>query len=322
VSKRKKILSIDGGGIRGILPATFLCALEQKLREEGGDENLKIGDCFDIMAGTSTGGFMSSIYLIPDEHNPLKPKYSAKQALDLYSNYGNSVFTPSTNDGFHKYSSEGLEKEFRLFFKEIKLSQLIKPCCITAYDIIQSEPYVFMSDKATGEPRNDFFIRDVSRATSALPGIFPPATIHSLAGRGYTFVDGSLFAYNPAMYGYMHAKELFPEEEYFLLSLGTGIATSQYSEEQLQDSSKMNWANILANIAFAAHSDIVNYELEEIFKARINSTYIRLQPPLLGINKEMDDITPENIRVLQNAGMEFVKSNEKPIATILEMMEE
>jgi uncharacterized protein len=320
MDKIVKILSIDGGGIRGILPATFLSILEEKLREKSGNENLRLAECFDFIAGTSTGGLLTCMYLTPDDNNALLPKYTARQALEFYFGYGDSAFTPNKQEGFHKYSPAGLEEGLTRFFGNLKLGQLIKPCCITAYDMIQCEPYLFFSHRAISDPRADYYIKDVARSTSALPGIFPPATIFSLSDRKRTFIDGSIFAYNPALQAYIRAKSIFPNAENFmLLSLGTGLPATAYTPAQLEDTSEKNWARLLADIAFSAHSDMVHYQLDEIFLNKPGSKYIRLQPSLHGLNKEMDNVSHENVLALYKAGLEFVSSNEKTLTEIVNM---
>jgi len=324
MTKKINILSIDGGGIRGILPATFLSALEERLQQRTNDPDARLADFFDLIAGTSTGGLLTCVYLCPDDNDAHRPKFSARQALDFYFSYGNVAFKPYREGdagGFHKYPPDGLEMQLNNFFKDLKLSQLIKPCCITAYDLNHSEPYLFLSHKAISDPRVNYYVRNITRATSALPGIFPPAKISSLAERTYTFVDGSLFAYNPAFFGYMQAEEVFPHsEDFFLLSLGTGHVSTAYSNAQLADSSDKNWAQLLADIAFSAHSDMVNFQLEEIFKNNKHSRYIRLQPSLQGLNKEMDDVSPLNIQALYGAGQNFVASNEKTVKEIVDIL--
>ncbi len=321
MGKTINILSIDGGGIRGILPATFLAALEERLQQVKNDPNIRLSDYFDFITGTSTGGLLTCVYLAPDETDAKRPRFTARQAAEFYFAYGGSSFTAQENAGFHKYSPEGLEAQLRLFFKDLKLSQLIKPCCITAYDLIHTEPYLFLSHKAVGDPRSDFFIRSVIRSTSALPGVFPPAKANSMAERPYTFVDGSIFAYNPAFFAYMQAKITFPQaDSFFLLSLGTGLATTAYTDAQTDDNSEKNWARMLANIAFDAHSDMVNFQLDDIFKNKPASTYIRLQPSLHGLNKEMDNVAVDNITSLASAGEGFVKTNEKTLSDIVELL--
>ncbi len=321
MGKAVRILSIDGGGIRGILPATFLAALEERLQQVKEDPNIRLSDYFDFITGTSTGGLLTCVYLAPDETDAKRPRFTARQAVEFYFAYGGSSFTEQEKAGFHKYSPEGLEAQLRLFFKDLKLSQLIKPCCITAYDLIHTEPYLFLSHKAVGDPRSDFYIRSVIRSTSALPGVFPPAKAVCMAERNYTFIDGSIFAYNPAFFAYMQARLTFPQaDSFFLLSLGTGLATTAYTDAQTDDSSEKNWARMLANIAFDAHSDMVNFQLEDIFKNKPNSAYLRLQPSLHGLNKEMDNVSMENIMGLAKAGEGFVRTNEKTLTDIVEIL--
>lgn len=315
-----KILSIDGGGIRGVLPATFLSVLEEKLQETTGNKDFRLAEYFDLIAGTSTGGLLTCMYLTPDDNNALIPKYTARQALEFYFGYGDSAFTANKQGGFHKYSAKGLETGLNKFFGNLKLGQLIKPCCITAYDMLHCEPFMFFSDMAISDPRANYYVKDIARATSALPGIFPPATITSLADRKRTFIDGSIFAYNPAMQAYIRAKSIFPNAKNFmLLSLGTGLPATAYTYTQLDDTSEKNWARILADIAFSAHSDMVHYQLEEIFMNKPGSVYIRLQPSLHGLNKEMDNVSHENVLALYKAGLEFVASNEKTMTEIIKM---
>jgi patatin-like phospholipase/acyl hydrolase len=321
MNKPVRILSIDGGGIRGILPAGFLSVLEERLQAKAGNSELTIADFFDFIAGTSTGGVLTCIYLTPDEKNPLKPRYSARDALNLYMRYGFAAFSKQNPGSFHKYYPEELENSLQLFFKDLHLSQLLKPCCVTAYDLLHSEPFTFQSQKAMGNPKYDFFVRAVSRACSALPGVFPPASIISLAERNYTFIDGSIFAYNPAMYAFIQARQLFPQaSDYLVLSLGTGVSTNYYSEEQLNNDSEGNWARLLADIAFAAHSDNVNFELNEIFKTWGNSRYIRLQPSLLGLSKDLDNVSEDNINALQKSAEAFIKLNEKTMNELVDLL--
>jgi patatin-like phospholipase/acyl hydrolase len=68
MAKKVTILSIDGGGIRGILPAVILAEVEKRLREKTGNPNARLADFFDMIAGTSTGGILSCCYLHPERH--------------------------------------------------------------------------------------------------------------------------------------------------------------------------------------------------------------------------------------------------------------
>ncbi len=84
----KRILSIDGGGIRGIIPGMMLVSLEQKIKKASGNPNAHLSEYLDFFAGTSTGGILISILLCPDPKDPAKPRFSAKDALDIYLKHG------------------------------------------------------------------------------------------------------------------------------------------------------------------------------------------------------------------------------------------
>ena len=79
-----RMLSIDGGGIRGIIPATVIVYIEKQIRKITGNDDAKIGEYLDMIAGTSTGGILACLYLTPETTGTNKAKFSAGVALDLY----------------------------------------------------------------------------------------------------------------------------------------------------------------------------------------------------------------------------------------------
>src|SRR5690606_37884676 len=172
----KKILSIDGGGIRGIIPGMLLVALENRLKRATNDASAAIVDYFDFFAGTSTGGILTALLLCPQDQQSSRPKFSAQEALDLYITHGSDIFQA----GFfrrliakfgllsERYESAPLEHVLDTYFGETKLSQLLKPCIITAYNIELRKTHFFRQQAAIvrGDAR-DFLLRDVCRATSA-----------------------------------------------------------------------------------------------------------------------------------------------------------
>ena len=85
-----RILSIDGGGIRGILPGQILISLEEKLKTKSGDPLARIGDYFDLVAGTSTGAILGAAYICPNEEG--RPKFSAQEAVNFYLEDGDEIF--------------------------------------------------------------------------------------------------------------------------------------------------------------------------------------------------------------------------------------
>ena len=91
--KKVRILSLDGGGIRGIIPATIIQYAEAYLQKKR--PGTTIADHFDFIAGTSTGGILTGIYLAPQKEDNTKAKFSATEALKFYVDNGYDIFNAS-----------------------------------------------------------------------------------------------------------------------------------------------------------------------------------------------------------------------------------
>ncbi|MFN2167740.1 MAG: patatin-like phospholipase family protein, partial [Anaerolineae bacterium] len=182
-SKLTRILSIDGGGIRGVIPGQILVVLEDKLKALGGNPDAKISDYFDLIAGTSTGGILACLYLVPQEDNPDRPLYNAQEVVDFYLDRGGQVFhTPlrrriMTVAGLmdEKYPTGPMESLLAEYFGDLRLSQLIKPCLIPSYDIDARKARFFNQYSARQGDERDYLVREVIRATTAAPSYFEVA---------------------------------------------------------------------------------------------------------------------------------------------------
>ena len=188
-----RILSIDGGGIRGIIPAMVLQWIE-------GTTGKRISEMFHMVADTSTGGLLACGLVTPARGS--EPR-SATEMVDLYRNRGGEIFHSSFWKGFgslcgiadEKYDAEALEKILKKYFGEAKLSQVAKDLLVTSYNIETRRPFFFKSWKARGEKLDndetaadrDFLIRDLCRATSAAPTYFEPRGVKKLIRTNTSF---------------------------------------------------------------------------------------------------------------------------------------
>ena len=177
-TKKIRILSIDGGGIRGIIPGQILVRIEELLGK-------RIAEHFDMIAGTSTGGILTCAFLFPNNQNRTKPKFTAQEVVDLYFKWGGEIFDIPffhkirTAGGLfdEKFPSDGLEEALISYFEDKRLSELLKPTLITAYDIKNRKAVFFTQHDAKKDPSKDFLVRDLARATSAAPTYFECARI-------------------------------------------------------------------------------------------------------------------------------------------------
>lgn len=330
-----RVLSIDGGGIRGILPGKILAELEKKLQEKSNDPEARIADYFDLVAGTSTGGILTCMYLCPDAYNPSRPRFSALQALDIYLKNGDAIFQNkvSNNGGYYmaeKYDSGALEGLLKKYFKEIKLSQLLKPCIIPAYNIKGRNTHFFTQQNAVISPAYDYLVWETARAAAAAPAYFEPARVHSFTGESYPLVDGGVFANNPSLCAYTEACQLYKKNidsenitpaAIFMLSIGTGNYKRSYDYHKEAGWGEKGWVEPVLDILLAGANDTVDFELKQIFTAAgSGENYIRIEPEMGKAVPELDNISLKNIAALKEAGAACAAKHNDELEKIADLL--
>ncbi|WP_444926919.1 patatin-like phospholipase family protein [Microbulbifer sp. TRSA002] len=325
-----RILSIDGGGIRGILPGQILVSLEHKLKVKSGNPDARIGEYFDLVAGTSTGAVLGAAYICPNKQG--KPKFSAQDAVNLYLESGEKVFGSGSWPFLEKlkllkqekYYSKELDKAITPFFKKTKLSNLLKPCCFISYDIKRRKPIIFKQHRAIVK-NEDFLVKDLLLGSTAVPTYFEPARIFSLppSNNKYVLVDGGMVASDPALCAYSEAikfSEVSGIKDMIILSLGTGTELSGYKYKEVKDWGMFNWARPAIDIAVNGNAQMVHYYLKQISSTVENSNYYRIQPKLYTADSAMDNASPENLKKLKKSGernAECFDNELEELATIL-----
>lgn len=338
MAKQVRILSIDGGGIRGILPGQVLLALEQKLQTKSGNPAARIADYFDMIAGTSTGGILTCLYLCPDEKNPSRAKFSAQEAVDLYLENGNAIFIDDIRHKLfslggltdEKYDVGSLENLLKKYFVDKKLSQLLRPCIIPSYNIFTRSTHFFTQHDARQNPSYDYLISEVARATSAAPTYFEPARVHSLSGVSYPLVDGGVFANNPALCAYAEARQQFMRangskritaRDMFIVSVGTGSQKRSYDFEKAKGWGSLGWIQPVLDIMMSGASDTVDFQLKQIFDAiDCPENYTRINPELGEAVPEMDNASAANMQALKEAGIVAAEMNDEKLETIADFL--
>ncbi|RIB25834.1 acyl transferase/acyl hydrolase/lysophospholipase, partial [Gigaspora rosea] len=231
-----KILAIDGGGIRGILPALWLSEIEYRTHRP-------ISHLFNMIAGTSTGGIVAAglsapkfkpIYEITDEltedhieyeYSNLVPIFSASELLNIYKNETSKLFSKSTSffnifsNVRNKYTDEGRSTMFKKYFCKTRLSHSLTELVIPAAN--ENSSHLFTRYDACKNSKNievnSTFV-DILMATTAAPTFYPP---HKIGNK--TFMDGGIYLNNPASTAYDEAiRYNVPKEKISVLSLGTG----------------------------------------------------------------------------------------------------
>ena len=335
--KKVTILSIDGGGIRGVIPAVILNHLEKELRRISKKPDVKLVDFFDFVAGTSTGGILACLYLFPDGDSN-RPKHSTDEALELYLRNGEQIFHAhkwdllAKLDGLmkEKYSAKHLETLLSDYFENQKLSKLVKPCLITSYEMTSRKAYFFRSVDAK-DGIDDFLVKDVARATSAAPTYFEPALIKSMNGQELTLIDGGVFANNPALCAYAEVRRTefskydsksnkYPSaKDMMIVSVGTGTVKQPYHYEDFKNAGQLKWLSPIIDILMSGNAETVDYQLTQIFDTledKDKKYYYRLEPQLREASEEMDNTSDENLENLKQAGLWFVGKHKRRMTEI------
>ena len=325
----KKILSIDGGGIRGILPGQILVVLEEKLKAKTGNDGARIVDFFDMVAGTSTGAILSAAYVCPDGNG--KVKFTAQEALNFYLDEGDDIFDVGfwqklTSMGGltdEKFSAKELERVLDNAFGETKLSELLKPTCLVSYDVSKRLPIIFTQHDAV-KKNKDFLVKDVLRGSSAAPTYFEAARIYSIPPekKKYVLVDGGMVANDPTLCAYSEALNTFDDvngiKDMVIFSIGTGKNLKRYSYSQIKDWGPLSWAKPSIDIALEGGPQMIEFHMENIASTVPGSKFYRIQPELFGADTSLDNASRDNLDALRDAGMENAKIHDALLDEIVD----
>lgn len=313
----KIIISIDGGGVRGIVPAAVLAYLEKKIQEIQKDDRIKIGNLVDFVAGTSTGSIITAAMLIPEDSCQRKvkracPKYKMDEIVQMYFDMGDQVFEKKF---WHQlktvwglfgptFPASNIEP---LLLKELghyKLSDLIKPMMITGYDI-EKRRVNFYTNTDKNKKYEDYYVKDVVRGSTSIPAYFPPARFNHGVDIN-TIVDGGVFANNPSLAAFIEvSKTLFDEgfkdvtaHDVMVISLGTGyIQQKPFPYDKSKKWGKAQWMMPVIDVLLSSHSEVTDYEMRKIFNSyNADGNYKRLNPPIIlgdssGLNGSKDNLT-------------------------------
>ena len=316
----QKVLSIDGGGIRGIIPAMVLAGIERRTGKW-------TAEVFDLVAGTSTGGILALGLTKPGRDG--EPQYSAERLIELYETEGRKIFSLPVWHRIHsgwglaeeKYPATGIEEVALEYFGDVRLAQAHKEVLVTAYEIERRGPWFFKRRHARDENRegDNFHMREVARATSAAPTYFEPLPLEWGPHGKRAFIDGGVHSNNPAMCAYVEAMKIYTEEKDFLvLSLGTGEPTRSMPYEEVKGWGLALWAQPILNVVFDGVSDTVDYQLQELLSTEEGNDrrYYRFQP-VLDIGKDdMDDASATNIQALKTKAKEIISKNDATLKAL------
>jgi patatin-like phospholipase/acyl hydrolase len=337
-----RILSIDGGGIRGLVPALVLEELERRLRAKGKTKPLHA--YFDLIAGTSTGGILAAGLTAPHPQDSGRPAATPAELVALYRDQGgeifeNGVFTRMRrffgnmfSGNFaglveEKYNHEPLEDKLRKTLGGRRISDALTSLLITAYDIGNRKTMVMKKRplRPGEEPHDDFLFWQAARATSAAPTYFEPARVTNLtSGKSLTLVDGGVYANNPTVCAFVEAQKMgATAESMVMLAIGTGYQNRAYSYYETRNWGPINWINPaygapIISILMQGQCDSAEHQLELLLNGGAKTNYYRIDAELDGVNDEMDDASKENLASLERFTRKLIEAESAKLDAIVE----
>lgn len=303
-----RVLAIEGGGIYGILPAHVICYLEEKTGKPA-------TELFDVMMGTSTGAILNVMLNIPNHEGA--PKYTAKEALDLYNKEAVDIFYSPwyhrilTLNGLigAKYKTKERYDLFRKYIGGLYFDSLINNVIVPAYDMKNKNPLLFRNWIAKDQESENFSVVDLLMGAVSFPGFFPSVVLGS-GSKEVILTDGALFVNNPSLAALLLAMKMYPNKKYILVSLGTG--TPRETKQDAISSQIVNWGDLQWSTSLI--QDVLNAD------KKFNNLLIKTAVPfpvehyLFTIERSsknggVDNVTSWNISRLNKEGERMVSSH-------------
>ena len=304
VPRTFKILSIDGGGIKGLYSAKIIEHLEQQF-------NGPMSDYFDLVCGTSTGGLIALA---------LSLKIPAVEICDFYKKYGKVIF-PQRNKLRNiirqtlwkgKFSDKPLRKVLEEMFSDKKIEDVHNLLCIPSYSLTDARPWIFKYDHPEGQLDRDnkAFCVDVALATSAAPTYFPVAEIDYYDHK--QFIDGGMWANNPTMVGVIEALSYFvgegrPFNNIQVLSISSLNNIGGKPTGLKRERAFLDWRNDLFDTSIVGQSHFTHYLMSKLSEMNhIKIHYERIPSEVISAEQhhlvQLDVATDNAIRLLMGKG--------------------
>lgn len=339
-----RVLSIDGGGVRGIIPATVLAYLENKLIERTGNSKTRISNFLDFAAGTSTGSIISALAITPTEEG--KPPMKMEDVVKLYFELAAVVFKKDWKRNLKtlwgllgpRYSSKPIDDILLNKLDHWRLSELVLPCAFTGYDTAKRRPIIY-TNSDDKEKYGNYFIKDVVRGSTAIPSAFSPANFRDGVDVN-TIIDGGVFANNPSLVAYIEMLKTKEISEKFvkskegaqvnqlnptnviILSFGTGRGTlTTYPNDKIKNWGMIKWFGPVLNILLQGMGDVTAYEVNKLFEVwDANENYIRINPDIKIGSANGQDASAANMRHLHQDALNYISDNKEFLDNLAERL--
>ena len=281
--KYKKILSLDGGGVRGLASVIFLKELEKETGK-------KVIDMFDYFIGVSAGSLNVLHLCINKISSAELEEFWSKDNLSMSmtkSFWSQAIFLNTKP----KYNNESKADLLNLYFQDKLISSSEKPVVVLTYDVEKRKPRLI----ASYDQSNISAVSAIS-ASSAAPLYYPTVNIDD----GSWLIDGGVVANNPSLIGYNEARKYFNTDKIKVFSIGAGVNRKSINGELSAEWGPIGWLrNDILGVLLESQFD------HEILFDLIGENYLRVNSTIKNANSTLDDYSDDNLKNIRKMGLDW-----------------
>ncbi len=306
------LLSLDGGGIRGLMHLHALVKLEEVTQKS-------VIDLFDGVAGTSIGGVIACLLTLPNPDFPTRPLYSARDVLEImFENKDEMVVTNWQSLGGilgTHYKTTPVRNFLEKILGKNNFKNRLLPTVLITHDLHSySERLISTTDS------QDFYTKDVAMATCAAPTYYEPQYVRTIdSSNEYLLSDGGTAMNNPILAGIALIQQHYGASmnDIHAVSLGTGAVGERRNGDSLHGGGCFDWAVEIADLCIDGQLSVI----DSTARLYLGNRYYRFNPHLGKGNVRLDDTSDRYTCVLNNASSKMLNGDNKfsVVAAALQM---
>jgi patatin-like phospholipase/acyl hydrolase len=319
--KSNRILSLSGGGVKGIAELVVLAEIEERTGKS-------ISELFPIITGTSVGGLIGALLTIPKEQSSNIAKYSAKDALKIFTDAAPKIFEHHWYDGIkqiftHKHSQGPLQEILEQHLAELRLDDTTSRLIIPVTDLASSDKEVKIFD-SQDDYSPHIRVQDVLLATTAAPTYFKPVTNKEhIKGYGnqedvlYAYADGGLGANRPAYEALKILKSGHSREENAKILDDTMVLSLNFDNDREASSSipKIGFDGVIGWLVKGKLVSRLMQSSEDSSTAEVRvdlpgeDEFVEVKLPITKETKSLDNSSLKNIDSLIAVGRKYIEEH-------------
>ncbi len=328
LNRPARLLSLDGGGVRGIITSKIMQHIEERTHQP-------LCKKFDLISTVSTGTIEGLALTTPACPSSNEPKFSAEDLVNLYRTRAKDIFPqPSMwtkpwkwfrETTYAEYDPTSLVNVVKEYCGESLLKDALTEVLVLSQEITESNPWYFQRSIARMDPHYATLKKvDVIRCATAAPTYFPPMPM-TFGENAYAFIDAGVAANTPSVTGYIESKHLFntPDDRCLVVSIGTGICKEKIPYTGTTNWGLAKWAPKMIDLMMQSSSELAHKQMCSIFPdISHGKNYFRFQPEISPELNILDNSTPAVLDALIECAHELIENETDQFNQLFEKLDD